>query len=155
MEAGISSAPEANRLVFILEIIFDVTHLVMNGEQLLHSHGGALFDSVNNKHIFSSSTVYTQYTVPQYANMITPEVLAVVEVPGRCMTDHLSPIIRFLQHGLVPELRRHGNQSQRCEELLGHPEHVSGIIALWTKSTFLLDGVFGKDVLEIQSCLFT
>lgn len=45
MEARIGSSPEADRLVFILEVILDMAHLMMHGEKLLHSHSGALFDS--------------------------------------------------------------------------------------------------------------
>lgn len=48
MEARIGSSPEADRLVFILEVIFHVAHLMMHGEKLLHGHSSALFDSKQN-----------------------------------------------------------------------------------------------------------
>lgn len=69
-----------------------------------------------------------------------PEVFAVVEVPGRGMADHIPSICGFLQHGLVPKLRRHFDQTQRGEKLLGHPEHVSSIITLWIQMTLSLSG---------------
>lgn len=46
MEARVGSSPEVDRLLFVLEVIFHMAHLMMHGEKLLHSHSGALFDSV-------------------------------------------------------------------------------------------------------------
>ena len=46
-----------------------------------------------------------------------PEVLLVVEVPGRRVAHHLS-VGRFPYHGFVPELFRHGHQTNRREEFL-------------------------------------
>lgn len=62
-----------------------------------------------------------------------PEVFAVVEVPGGGMTHHIASILGFLQHGLGPELWRHGQQPQRSEEVVWLLEHPGGIPALWGK----------------------
>lgn len=59
-----------------------------------------------------------------------PEVLPVVEVPGGGVAHHLTPVVWFLQHGLCPKLRRHGQEPQGGEEFLCHPEHVCSIPAL-------------------------
>lgn len=48
MEARIGSTTVADRLVFVLKVIFNMAHLVMHGEKLLHGHSGALFDSVRD-----------------------------------------------------------------------------------------------------------
>ncbi len=55
MEARIGSTSETDRLLFVLEVIFHMAHLVMHGEKLLHSHSGALFDSVRD-HTFCYNT---------------------------------------------------------------------------------------------------
>lgn len=44
MKARIGSAPEAHRLVLVLQVVLDVSHLVVHGEELLHRHCGALLD---------------------------------------------------------------------------------------------------------------
>lgn len=59
-----------------------------------------------------------------------PEIFAVVKVPSRCVTHHLSTLW-LNQHGSLPKLIWHFCQTQRGEELLCHTEHVCGIIALW------------------------
>lgn len=45
MKTGVGSATEAHWLVLVLQVILDVAHLVVYGEELLHCHRGALLDS--------------------------------------------------------------------------------------------------------------
>lgn len=59
-----------------------------------------------------------------------PGIFSVVEVPRRRMAHHFAPIRWLFQHGLVPELRWHGQQTQRGKEVIGFPEHPIGIPAL-------------------------
>ena len=62
--------------------------------------------------------------------MFRPEVFPVVEVPGRGVAHHLTPVGWFLQHGPCPKLRRHGQEPQGGEEFLCHSEHVRNVPAL-------------------------
>ena len=62
-----------------------------------------------------------------------PEVLAVVEVPGGSMADHLASVVRLFQHRLAPERRRHRIEPDRREELVGEAEHRRHIVALSTQ----------------------
>ena len=70
-------------------------------------------------------------------SLFLPEVFAVVKVPGGRMAHHLSTL-RLHQHGSFPELIGHLFQTQRDEELLGHTEHVRGIISLQRAKTHKL-----------------
>lgn len=45
METRVGSATEAHWLLLVLQVILDVAHLVVYGEELLHCHRGALLDS--------------------------------------------------------------------------------------------------------------
>ena len=69
-----------------------------------------------------------------------PEVLAVVEVPGGSMADHLASVVRLFQHRLAPERRRHRIETDRREELIGEAEHRRHIVALSTQSTNNMPG---------------
>lgn len=60
----------------------------------------------------------------------TPEVLAVVEVPGGGMAHYLPPISRLLQHRPVPERGGHRKQPQGGEEFVCFLKHPSGCPAL-------------------------
>lgn len=82
----------------------------------------------------TQSSIELQYEPLSCDTIHVPEVFAVVKVPRRGMANHLPSITWFLKHGFVPKLRRHFDQTQRGEELLSHPEHVSGIITLWYRS---------------------
>ena len=48
VEARVSTAPVDDRLVLVLEVVFDVTHLVVDGNEVVHGDVGALFDPERN-----------------------------------------------------------------------------------------------------------
>lgn len=56
METGVGAAPEADRLVLVLEVILNMTHLMVDGEQLVHGHRGALLNPAENKQASSFET---------------------------------------------------------------------------------------------------
>lgn len=45
MKTRVGSTTVAHRLIFVLQVILDVTHLMVHSEELLHGHCGALLDS--------------------------------------------------------------------------------------------------------------
>lgn len=49
METGVGSSPEADWLVFVLDVILYMTHLMVHSKELLHSYGGTLFNSVRDE----------------------------------------------------------------------------------------------------------
>lgn len=67
--------------------------------------------------------------------LYVPEVDLVEEVPGRGVTDHFATVIRFLDHGFVPEWIRHLGKTQRREEFIGSFKHLESIVALRTRQT--------------------
>ena len=44
VEAGVGSIAEGHWLVFVLQEVLDVAHLMVHRDQVVHSHNGALFD---------------------------------------------------------------------------------------------------------------
>ena len=78
-------------------------------------------------------------------NLDTPEVLAIVEVPGGGMAHYLPPIRWLLQHRLVPELRGHRQKPQGGEEIIRFLKHPSGSPALQTEEALLKLGTVGAD----------
>lgn len=71
---------------------------------------------------------------------LSPKVLSVVEVPCRRVAHHLASIRRLLQHGFVPELLWHRQQTQRGEEIVRFLEHSGGVPALngGTRATVMM-----------------
>lgn len=51
------------------------------------------------------------------------------------MTHHLPPVCRLLDHGLVPELLRHGDEAQRGKETVRFFKHLLGCPALGREQT--------------------
>lgn len=49
VETGVGSTTVTHRLVLVLQVILDVTHLMVHSEELLHGHSGALLDSTGGK----------------------------------------------------------------------------------------------------------
>ena len=47
MKARIGPSPEYQRLMFVLQEILDVSHYMVNGDQVLHVHSRALFNTFN------------------------------------------------------------------------------------------------------------
>lgn len=47
MKTRVCPTAVAHRLVFVLQVILDVTHLMMYSEELLHRHCGALLDPMS------------------------------------------------------------------------------------------------------------
>lgn len=56
MESRIRSSPEWQRLVFIQNVILDVAHFVMSGDEILMIHTCALFDA----EVFSIAKILSQ-----------------------------------------------------------------------------------------------
>lgn len=44
VEAWVGSITEGHRLLFVLQEVLDVSHLVVDCDQVVHGHHGALFD---------------------------------------------------------------------------------------------------------------
>lgn len=61
---------------------------------------------------------------------VQPEVFSIIEVPRRSMTHNLTSIARLHQHGFVPKLFGHWQQTQRSEKFIGLLKHPGSIPTL-------------------------
>ena len=74
-------------------------------------------------------------TVKALCQINSPEVKLVVEVPCGGVAHHLPPVVRALQHRVLPEVVRHRDESERREELLGQLHDSHCIVTLSKKHT--------------------
>lgn len=82
VKAGIRTLFEDSGLIFVLQIILDVTHFMMRRQQILHVDARALFD---------------------------PEIFAVIKIPRARVANHVY-VLLLQQDRFFPECIRHGGQ---------------------------------------------
>lgn len=62
MEARVGSIAEGHRLVFVLQEVLDVAHLMVHCDQVIHSHDCALFDPGDTNEAVSKEPASTPST---------------------------------------------------------------------------------------------
>ena len=148
----ISTTLEFVGLVLVLQIILNMSHLVVNRKEIVGVYVRAHLYSAKccrNKHLACSVertmrladvdhyitpliiiAIMTQTSSSITHNTKVPVISLIVEVPGGGMTDKRSAIDRLFKHRMLPEWRRHGRQAQGYEEIVSCSEHPVNCVIL-------------------------
>ena len=149
VETRIGTLSENFRLIFVLQIILDVSHFMVNCNQIFHVDSRTLLDALNRcmlQQIWHNHTRFFKL----------PEILSVAKIPRGCVTDHLSAG-RLLDDRLTPEFRRHRNQTKPGEEFVGFLEHflcrVALLVHFWCDIDRNFAWVRDGDIQNVAPCL--
>ena len=100
--------------MFVVHVIVNVAHLVVNYVQIIHGNFGAHFDSGRE-----GNDLYFHLLSLLWGNLNgLPEIFSIIQIPGGCVTVDLTSISWLLEYGVVPEFLRHGIQAKADEKIL-------------------------------------